>query len=228
MIYKMPKSVRNEYVILLHGLLRSDRCMNSLASYLSQSGFEVVNIGYPSRKYPIEQLVQLVAKKLEPVIKKSVETGGCIHFVAHSLGGIIIRYYLKDKPLKNLGRVVMLGPPNQGSEIVDKLKNIFLYQWITGPVGQQLGTEPSSVPNQLGAVDFELGVIAGDRTLDPIGYFLLPRKNDGKVSVKRTQIEGMSDFLLVHRSHYFIMNSLEVQQQTVYFLRNGKFLIVNC
>jgi len=222
MAHNLPKK---DVIILLHGLLRSPRSMNSLASYLSQTGFEVENIGYPSRKYPIEQLVELVAKKITPVIEKNFETGASIHFVGHSLGGILIRSYLKKTPVKNLGRVVMLGPPNQGTEYTDKLKNFFLYQWITGPAGQQLGTEPTSVPNQLGTIDFELGVIAGDRSIDPLSYFLIPGANDGKVSVKRTQIEGMSDFLLLHYNHDFMMiKSLEIHQQIAYFLKNGYFM----
>jgi len=210
---------KNEYVLLLHGLSRSRFSMYFLGAYLQDQGFKVLNIGYPSTKYPIEQLVKNVAEQIK---KGGIESANKIHFVTHSLGGIITRLYLKENQPENLGRVVMLSPPNQGSELTDSLKNNVLYQWITGPAGQQLGTEPSSMPNQLGTVNFELGVITGN-TFDPVFSHLIPGDNDGKVSVKRAQVEGMKDFLVVSHSHSFIMNSRFVREQIVYFLDNAQF-----
>jgi triacylglycerol lipase len=213
-------SKKNEYVLLLHGLSRSRFSMYFLGAYLQNQGFKVLNIGYPSTKYPIEQLVKNVAEQIK---KGRIESANKIHFVTHSLGGIITRLYLKENQPENLGRVVMLSPPNQGSELTDSLKNNLLYQWITGPAGQQLGTEPSSMPNQLGTVNFELGVITGNTSLNPIYSYLIPGDDDGKVSVKRAQVEGMKDFLVVPHSHSFIMNSRFVREQIVYFLDQGKF-----
>jgi len=208
-----------KYVLLLHGLSRSRFSMYFLGTYLQNQGFKVLNIGYPSTKYPIEQLLKNVAEQ----IKSRIESANKIHFVTHSLGGIITRLYLKENQPENLGRVVMLSPPNQGSELTNSLKNNLLYQWITGPAGQQLGTELSSMPNQLGTVNFELGIITGNTSLNPIYSYLIPGDDDGKVSVKRAQVEGMKDFLVVPHSHSFIMNSREVKEQIVYFLNNGQF-----
>jgi hypothetical protein len=196
--------------------------MKPLEKYLLKHGFQVININYSSRKFPIEILVKKIAEQIKAK-EKEINSANKVHFVTHSLGGIIIRWYLKDNRPQNLGRVVMLGPPNQGSEIVDRLKNYKWYQWITGPVGQELGTDSVSVPNQLGAVDFELGVITGNRTIDPVGSWLIPGKDDGRVSVKRAKIDGMSDFLVMPHSHAFIMSRENVMAQVVYFLINGKF-----
>lgn len=217
-----PTKARTDYVVLLHGLGRTNRSMKSLKNYLSNKGFKVLNIDYPSRQYPIEELVKHVAEQIKPD-KDNIEKADKVHFVTHSMGGIITRLYLKKSPPKNLGRVVMISPPNQGSELVDTLKNNILFQWITGPAGQQLGTESSSIPNQLGAVDFELGVITGNWTFNPLYSLLIPGEDDGKVSVKRAKVEGMSDFLVVPHSHTFIMNSREVKAQVVYFLDKGRF-----
>ena len=154
-----------------------------------------------------------------------LDSANQVHFVTHSMGGIITRFYLKDNKIKNLGRVVMLSPPNQGSELTDSLKNnvnIF-FRFFTGPAGQQLGTEPSSIPNQLGPVNFELGVITGNATLNPLYSYLIPGEDDGKVSVERAKVKGMKDFLVVPHSHTFIMNSDEVREQIVYFLEYGQF-----
>jgi triacylglycerol lipase len=212
--------VSEKYVLLLHGLGRSRFSMYFLGAYLQNQGFKVLNIGYPSTKYPIEQLVKNVAEQIK---KSRIESANKIHFVTHSMGGIITRLYLKENQPENLGRVVMLSPPNQGSELTDSLKNNLLYQWVMGPAGQQLGTEPSSMPNQLGTVNFELGVITGNTSLNPVYSYLIPGNNDGKVSVKRAQVAGMKDFFVVSHSHSFIMNSRFVREQIVYFLDNGKF-----
>jgi len=213
---------KNEAVVLLHGLGRSSFSMTFLGDYLGEQGFQVFNIGYPSTGYPIEQLVANVAEQIKQVGIESVEK---VHFVTHSMGGIITRFYLKENTLKKLGRVVMLSPPNQGSELTDSLKNNvnFVYQFFTGPAGQQLSTSSSSVPNQLGPVNFELGVITGNVSLNPLYSYLIPGEDDGKVSVERAKVEGMQDFLIVPHSHTFIMNSREVKEQIVHFLKRGRF-----
>ncbi len=214
----------HDYVVLLHGLMRSSSSMKPLEKYLSNQGFQVINLDYPSTKFPIEVLVKNIARQIkEEGKKRGIGSAKNVHFVTHSLGGIIIRWYLKDHKPKNLGRVVMISPPNQGSEVVDRFRKYSWYKWMTGPVGQELGTDSASVPNQLGAVDFELGVITGNRTIDPLGSWVIPGEDDGRVSVKRAKIEGMSDFLVLPHSHTFIMSRDNVMAQVVYFLINGEF-----
>ncbi len=208
------------HVVLLHGLGRTSRSMRALEGNLSGLGFHVINIDYPSSKYPIEYLAEYVRNE----VRRRCTDEEKIHFVTHSLGGIVLRYYLKEHQLHNLGRVVMLSPPNQGSELVDNLRDNILFKIVTGPSGQQLGTDSSSVPITLGPVDFELGIIAGNRSLNPIFSHLIPGEDDGRVSVERSKVEGMADFLIVPHVHPFIMNSPEVIEQTVYFLERGRFL----
>jgi len=76
---------------------------------------------------------------------------------------------------------------------------------LTGPAGQQLGIGPSSLPNRLGPATFEVGIVAGDRSLNPCFSYWIPGPDDGKVSVRSTTLEGMQDFLLIHRSHTWMM-----------------------
>jgi hypothetical protein len=193
--------------------------MYALERTLSQ-GFRVINIGYPSRKYPIEQLAEYIGRRIN---ERCTDGNKKIHFVTHSLGGIVLRCYLKGNPLPNLGRVVMLSPPNQGSELVNIFRGNVLFKIAAGPAGAQLGTEPTSVPNVLGPVDFEVGIITGNGSLNPIFSHLIPGAGDGRVSVKRSKVDGMADFMTVPQHHSFIMNSSEVIKQVVYFLENAKF-----
>lgn len=181
----------------------------------------MVNFDYPSRKHKIEQLS---AEVLPDAIKICREQQpDKIHFVTHSLSGIMLRYYLKQHEMPDLGRVVMLSPPNKGTEVVDKLGSNFLFRALNGPAGLQLGTGATSIPNTIGRVDFDLGVITGDRTINFILSSLIPGDDDGKVSVTNAQVEGMDDFLVVHTSHPFIMKNNQAIEQTLHFLQNGKF-----
>ncbi len=195
-------SISNECVILLHGMARTARSMENMKTALIQKGYRVVNLDYPSRRHPIEDLaltfIPVAFNRCDP---ESVEQ---IHFVTHSLGGILVRYYLAHHELPNIGRVVMLSPPNQGSEVVDKLRNVPGFRLLNGPAGEQLGTDRESLPLQLPGVDFEVGVITGDRTINFINSLLIPGKDDGKVSVERAKLDGMSDFLVTHHTHPFI------------------------
>ena len=156
-LFGAAPAAASECVITLHGLLRGEGSMQPMADFLMQSGYQVVNLGYPSRDAPIAELAATVI----PAALERCEGAERVHFVTHSLGGILVRHYLTDHNVPNLGRTVMLGPPNGGSEIVDKLGDLAVFEWLNGPAGQQLGTGPDSVPNQLGPVNYEVGVIAG-------------------------------------------------------------------
>jgi pimeloyl-ACP methyl ester carboxylesterase len=218
-INREPPS-ESETVLLLHGLARSSFSMSILERRLKRAGFRVRSKGYGSTRANISQHVAWLD---EVLTQEDMSKAKALHFVTHSLGGIILRKYLQDRNLANLGRVVMLAPPNQGSEIVDHLREWPLFRYVMGPSGQELGTDPQSIPNSLGKVDFELGVITGNASKSILGAMFLPSPHDGTVAVEAAKVDGMKDFLVVPHSHAFIMNSPNVANQVAIFLRTGKF-----
>jgi hypothetical protein len=220
-LFSPPKAYADECVVLLHGLARTERSMQKLDDYLQLQGFQVANVDYPSKKEKIENLAPAAITK--GLVHCREAQAHKIHFVTHSMGAILVRYYLAYNDIPELGRIVMLSPPNQGTEVVDKLGDLSAFNWLNGPAGQQLGTDARNLPQTLGAVKYEVGIITGDRTINPILSLLIPGADDGKVSVERAKIKGMKDFLIVHKSHTFIMRDPEVLKQTNVFLHKGSF-----
>ncbi|MCP4875236.1 MAG: alpha/beta hydrolase [Gammaproteobacteria bacterium] len=206
-------------VILLHGLARSDKSMQKLAQALSDEGYCVQNVSYASTRNNVETLA---IEAIDPALQ-ACPAGSKINFVTHSLGGILVRQYLRDHKIENLGRVVMLGPPNKGSEIIDKLSDFPGFYFIHGDAGLQLGTGETSVPNQLGRADFDLGIIAGTRSVNLILSSLIPGVDDGKVSVENTRLEGMNDHLEMEVTHPFMMRNNRVIEQVIHYLKTGNF-----
>jgi len=216
-----PIDKDSEAIILLHGLSRTSRSMNKAAKLLAAYGYKIVNVDYPSRSAGIGALAQTcIAQALKQCKSEGIKK---IHFLTHSMGGILLRDYLANQSIDKLGRVVMLAPPNQGSEVVDKLGGWKLFYYLNGPAGLQLGTDNNSVPNRLGPVNFQLGVIAGSKAVNPFLSRLIPDINDGKVSISRAQVEGMKDFIVMPYSHSFIMRHEAVIEQTLYFIQQGYF-----
>lgn len=216
-----PIDKDSEAIILLHGLARTSRSMNKAGKLLAAYGYKIINVDYPSRSAGIGILAQkYIAQALKQCDVKGVKK---IHFLTHSMGGILLRHYLASQSIDKLGRVVMLAPPNQGSEVVDKLGSWRLFYYLNGPAGLQLGTGNNSVPNRLGPVNFQLGVIAGSKTVNLLLSRLIPGINDGKVSVNRAQVAGMKDFIIMPYSHPFIMRSEAVIEQALHFIQQGCF-----
>lgn len=208
-------------VVVLHGLVRSSNSMNKVSQALSNSGYEVCNVQYPSRKHSVAKLAQDL---VYPAIKQCFEIDEPLNFVTHSMGGIVVRQLAISTDLE-IGRAVMLSPPNNGSELVDKLKIIPFFKLINGEAGLSLGTESNSVPNSLGKVTFETGIIVGNKSLNPIYSALIPGEDDGKVSIESAKVAGMKDFLVVPYSHSFIMNKDDVIQQAISFLKHGQLVM---
>jgi pimeloyl-ACP methyl ester carboxylesterase len=208
-------------VVLLHGLTRTPGSMSSIESALHEAGYRVCNIAYPSRHHTIEVLASdYVAPQVARCFPGS---DGPIDFVTHSLGGIVVRQMAAMHAVASIGRVVMLGPPNGGSEIVDHLGSLWLFRAINGPAGVELGTSPESVPRRLGPATFEVGIIAGDKPRNWFFSHYLPGENDGKVSVASAALDGMKDFLVIDANHTFMVRNDEAIAQTIHFLKQGAF-----
>jgi pimeloyl-ACP methyl ester carboxylesterase len=218
-IFEVKGSNKNKYVLLLHGLARTKRSMSKLEETLSKQGYHIINIGYPSTRIDIETLAEKTISKALEQCPDNAE----INFVTHSMGGILVRQYLANHNIKNLNHVVMLGPPNKGSEIVDKLGDWWLFKLINGPAGQQLGTDKDSIPNQLGTAKFTVGIIAGTTSFNPLLSWLMPKPHDGKVTLESSKLEGMADHICLPVTHTFMMNKASVIEQTIHFLQHGYF-----
>ena len=210
-----------DHVVLLHGLARTSASMQAMAKALTRENFAVVNVDYSSRTAAVERLSEeAIGRGIEECRRAGATK---INFVTHSLGGILVRSYLARNAVPELGRVVMLGPPNGGSEVVDRIGDWAVFGWINGPAGRELGTGIESAPNRLGAATFPVGIIAGNRSINWINSLMIPGPDDGKVSVESTKLAGMGDHIEIAATHPFIMRHAEAIRQTIAFLRAGKF-----
>lgn len=206
-------------VVLLHGLARSAASMWLLELRLQDEGFFTVNESYPSTTKPLRELIETVPP---PSIAKC-QGRRPVHFVTHSMGGVIMRGYLAEHKLEGLGRLVLLAPPNKGSELVDTMLQVPGFDWLNGPAGAALSADIDSIPNTISDTDAEYGVIAGNLSLNPLFSSFIPGDDDGKVSVESTKFAAMTDHITLNVSHTFIMNSTEVADQTIGFLLTGRF-----
>ena len=214
--------IMTDGVVLLHGIARRSTSMNAMQRALEAAGYAVLNLDYPSRHLPLAALADTIHAA---VARFGEAVPGATHVVAHSMGGLLIRAYLARQRPVRLGRVVMIGTPNGGSEIADVLGTWPLYELVFGPAGQQLGThQDPAFAASLGTVDYPLGIIAGNRPLiRRLSSLFIAGPNDGKVSVASTRISGMADHLVVPASHTWLIRHPAAIRATMDFLRDGRF-----
>ena len=208
-------------VVLLHGISRTSRSFRKMQLAIEAAGYATLNIGYASRSKALEAL----AEDIHPPIERFAGgLGGSVHFVCHSMGGLLARVYLARHRPERLGRVVMLGTPNGGSEIADRLKHLGAYRAWFGPAGQQLVTQRDATTAAIfPPADYPVGIIAGNRSVYPITSTFLPKPHDGRVSVENTGLNGMADHIIVETSHPWLVRNELAIAQTIAFLRDGRF-----
>ena len=216
----MPSAALADCVIFLHGYSRSATSFSIMSQVFSQKGYQTVKIGYASLE---DQIPTLAKTAIPEAIKQCEGDNNKIHFVTHSLGGILLRKHLADHEVLRLGRSVMLGSPNQGAKIVDKLEGFEVFNKLSGPALKSLRTGTRGAPANLPPVTFELGVIAGTRSLNPVGSLLIDGPSDGAVSVETTKVKGMKDHIILPVTHTLMMNNPMVISQTIRFIEGGKF-----
>lgn len=193
--------------------------MERIASRLRKLGCQTLNIGYPSRRFDLDHLATHVWRRIEPHVQSQTTP---VHFVTHSLGGIILRLLDREHP-GLVHRAVMLAPPNQGTRWVNSFYQNRVFRSIIGPAGMQVRTGNDQYFNSLGPVHFELGVIAGNRPDNPAAKIFFSEPNDGRVSVHSTRIPGMQSHLVLPLGHFYIMFPNAVIIQIANFLEKGDF-----
>lgn len=213
-------AAKGDAVVLLHGIGRTKASMEEMAGEFQKNGYRVLNLDYKSRDYSITQLTDDIHAEIKAFNKGAKKK---LHFVGYSMGGLVARAYIKRHRPRNLGRVVVMGSPNKGSEVADFMRDTLAYQSVYGPAGQELTTK-QDYDRLLGKVTYELGSIAGDRSIDPVSsWVLINGTDDGKVSIESTKVKGMKDHIVLHAAHTFMMSNDEAIKQSHYFIEHGKF-----
>ena len=216
---------KGDYAVLIHGLYKFPFAMSQITKALDQAGYCVVNFEYESRRYSIDEvatsfLPQFIKKYCTDPKKK-------INFITYSVGGLVLRRFLEKDKLFKLGRVVMIAPPNHGSELATFLKKYlnFIYKFVCGQIGQQLGTDKNDYINKIlkQNVNFDLGIIAGRGALSPFSYFMIDGIHDGMILVESTELQGMKDHIIIPASHSFILFFRFTAKKVLDFLKNGNF-----
>lgn len=218
-----PTRDTRECVVLLHGVAMAGWTMRPIARALEREGYRVINLDYPSRRLPLEQLASDYLP--HELVRRGALAAPRLHFVTHSMGGIVLRLYLSDRNRRpaNLGRVVMLGPPNHGSPAADRAAERGWMRALMGVNLPRLGTDANGITRTLGPADFEVGIVAGSRLLNPMFKRDMPGVHDGVVSVESAKLEGMRDFRVVPHSHTVLLWRRTVIDDVHAFLRDGKF-----
>lgn len=206
-------------VVLLHGILKSSKCMKSFEKAFLECNYKVLNIDYPSTKLDILSIVDFI----KPQIIEFSNSVDRLHFVGHSLGGLIIRTLLNQYNFTNLGRVVLIGTPNKGTKLADFFKNFWLYKKLFGPAGQQLTTNQKDIKTSLGNIKYEMGIIAGLFKYNFFTNLIIKSPSDGLVSIESTKTDGTKQHIIIPSEHLKLTKNKRVIEHTIKFIETGSF-----
>ncbi|MBC8113769.1 MAG: alpha/beta fold hydrolase [Candidatus Saccharimonas sp.] len=212
---KLPP-MKGRGVVLIHGILRSAKCMSSMAETLGQAGFTTFQFNYPSTQVSIPEAAEYLHQTIE-----SLEGIEELNIAAHSMGGLITRAYFAAHHDPRFRRVVMVGTPNHGAELADLVHQNFLVRTAAGPGGRQLVTAREGLIPSLPAPKCEFAIIAGARH-NPAGWNpFIPGDDDGTVTVESTRLVGAADFATVQTTHTALLRNRETLELTLRFLSEG-------
>ena len=211
----------DDFVIILHGLRGKSSSFLELERALQANGFNVCRVDYPSTKRTIQVLADMAIG--EAVLRCKQAGSDTLYFVTHSMGAIVLRYFLQENDLPRCGRVVFICPPNHGTELVDKFAWCGLYRKINGPAGMQLGTAKDGFVSSLELPDYNFGVVMSTRSINPLASAFIPGEDDGRVSIESAKLAGMRDFVLVQSNHHNSMKKQETIQRVINFFKSGEF-----
>lgn len=214
---KLPP-MHGRAVILVHGIVRSSKSFSRMHRRLKEEGYQVFGFDYPSTRVEIPASAEYLHGCIESL--KGIDE---VNFVVHSMGGLLVRTYLAEHRDPRLGRMVMLGVPNLGAHMADRMKEVWLYQAVFGPAGQQLVRDPDGFIGSLPTPDFEFGIIAGSAGTGAGFNLLIPGEDDGTVALESTRLPGAADFVTVRGLHSFLMSQGSVIEYTIRFLNTGRF-----
>ncbi len=212
-------SISDHLVVLIHGTFRAKESFRPMERALRESGFEPLSLNYPSTLASIPTHTRRLNQLLD-----QLEGYDRVSFVGHSLGGILARCLVgSDSPWKSkmkVQRLVTLGAPNQGAEIVDRLRDSPLVRAVAGPAALALATDRIG---EIPLPECAFGVVAGAKG-DGKGWNpLLPGDDDRTVSLQSALLDGAEDSLVVPVIHTWLMRDPRVVAGVVNYLTTGRF-----
>ena len=235
-----------DFLVLLHGIYGKSSDMESIAQNFKDN-YRIINIQYPTTKETAEEISDLYIepnienikeqifsenfhKKIENQyyeidensnkINKNFNQNVKINFVAHSMGTGILRYYLKENPLENLGKVVFISPPSHGSHLadvpfVDKLPSML------GKVVPQFSTKKDSFVNQLGEPDYNYMILIGNKTNNPLYSMIIRGKDDGMVPLKTAKMKSDNFKIIENTTHTSILKDKRTMKEISEFFKSS-------
>lgn len=209
-----------EVTLLIHGILRHSRSLGKVQTALEKAGLQPEPFDYPSTKAPLDSAVDYLASTLENLGPEVTR----INIVVHSMGGLLVRTYLKqygEKADPRIHRLVMMGTPNHGAQMATILRDLGAFKMIFGPAGQQLVDAEDGFISELPTPPFEFAVIAGSRGNSKGWNPLIPGDDDGTVTVESTRLPGAKDFRTFVTSHALMLFRRDVADAAVRFIQTG-------